>query len=82
MTLTDTGPLVGLIDADDQHHASRSAAYPGLTTPLLTTWPCFSVSLHITYSTKHYLISVIFGASRFMVVQIVSEQIEQWHRPL
>lgn len=60
MTLTDTGPLVGLIDGEDQHHAARSAVYPGLMTPLLTTWPCFSVSLHTrqALSDQHYLRSI------------------------
>jgi len=40
--LTDTGPLVALVDADDSAHASCVAALTRLTKPLLTTWPCFT----------------------------------------
>ena len=47
MTLTDAGPLVGLINTADQHHSACRAAYPGLTTPLLTTWPCFAEAMHL-----------------------------------
>ena len=48
MTLVDTGPLVALLDEDDQHHqvcrvASRSLP-PGA---LVTTWPCFTEAMYL-----------------------------------
>lgn len=46
--LTDTGPLVALLDADDNHHAvclSASRALPAA--PLLTTWPCFTEAMYL-----------------------------------
>ena len=48
MTLTDAGPLVGLIDGTDQHHDICAIAFPELPAgPLLTTWPCFAEAMHL-----------------------------------
>ena len=48
MILTDTGPLVALLDADDAHHAKCVAAARGLPSgPLLTTWPCFTEAMYL-----------------------------------
>ena len=54
MTLTDTGPLVALVDADDAAHASCVAALPRLTQPLLTTWPCFTEAMYLVGSEGGY----------------------------
>lgn len=43
MILTDTGPLVALLDADDPYHAECVAALHRLPLgPLLTTWVCLT----------------------------------------
>ena len=48
MTLTDTGPLVGLIDGTDQYHDICAIAFSELPAePLLTTWPCFAEAMHL-----------------------------------
>ena len=48
MTLTDTGPLVGLLDRKDPYHpvCTRAAAtLPG--GPMLTTWPCLTEAMYL-----------------------------------
>ncbi len=46
--LTDTGPLVALLDADDPHHKSCVAAAARLpAAPLVTTWPCFTEAMYL-----------------------------------
>ena len=47
MTLTDTGPLVGIIDEDDKHHAACVAALPRSNAPMLTPWPCFTEAMYL-----------------------------------
>ena len=48
MTLTDTGPLIALLDADDPYHAECAAALDRLPSgPLLTTWVCFTEAMYL-----------------------------------
>ena len=48
MTLTDTGPLVALLDDDDDHHAACLAAAKTLPAgALLTTWPCYTEAMYL-----------------------------------
>jgi predicted nucleic acid-binding protein len=48
MILTDTGPLVGLLDKDDSRHAACVEAAKGLPPgALLTTWCCFTEAMYL-----------------------------------
>lgn len=48
MTLTDTGPLLALLDKDDPNHAVCIAAARRLPAgPLATTWPCFIEAMYL-----------------------------------
>jgi len=47
MTLTDAGPLIALIDADEQDHARCREALDELRLPLLTTWPAFTEAMYL-----------------------------------
>jgi uncharacterized protein len=46
-TLTDTGPLVALVDRAQQHHARCVAVLPGILMPLITTWPCLTEAMYL-----------------------------------
>ena len=53
--LTDTGPLVALINRNDPHHARCKAAvreWPAV--PLLTTWPCWTEAMYLLHRAGGY----------------------------
>ena len=47
MTLTDAGPLVALIDADEVDHDRCVAALNSMRLPLVTTWPAFTEAMYL-----------------------------------
>ena len=46
-TLTDAGPLIALIDADEPDHDRCAAALATIRLPLLTTWPAFTEAMYL-----------------------------------
>ncbi len=48
MTLTDTGPLVALIDKRDPNHIACMRTSQRLPPgPLVTTWPCLTEAMYL-----------------------------------
>ncbi|HUY21701.1 MAG TPA: hypothetical protein VMV22_05120 [Acidimicrobiales bacterium] len=47
MTLTDAGPLIAIIDADEPDHDACLAALDELDLPLVTTWPAFTEAMYL-----------------------------------
>lgn len=47
MTLTDAGPLIAIIDADEPDHDTCMAALDNLALPLVTTWPAFTEAMYL-----------------------------------
>lgn len=55
MILTDTGPLVALIDRKDPNHAACVEAMRYLpASPLATTWPCFTEAMYLLHRAGGY----------------------------
>lgn len=47
MTLTDAGPLIAIIDADEPDHEACLAALDDITLPMITTWPAFTEAMYL-----------------------------------
>jgi predicted nucleic acid-binding protein len=47
MILIDAGPLVALLDADDQYHAKCVAALKSLREAIGTVWPAFTEAMYL-----------------------------------
>jgi uncharacterized protein len=46
VTITDTGPLVCLIDRQQEAHRQCREVFRNTALPLLTTWPCFTEAMY------------------------------------
>jgi predicted nucleic acid-binding protein len=46
-TLTDAGPLIALIDADEPDHERCRRALEEIHLPMLTTWPAFTEAAYL-----------------------------------
>lgn len=47
MILVDAGPLVALVDSDDQHHQKCVTALRQIHEPLATVWPALTEALYL-----------------------------------
>lgn len=54
MTLTDTGPLVALLDINEAKHEVCRLSLPNLTKPLVSPWPCYTEAMYLIGKTTGY----------------------------
>jgi len=55
MTLTDTGPIVAILDRDDSNHTKCVQAANQLPPgPMLTSWPCFVEAMYLLGAVGRY----------------------------
>jgi predicted nucleic acid-binding protein len=55
VNLTDTGPLVALVNRNDPNHSRCVAATRRLPRePFLTTWPCFPEAMRLVFRAGGY----------------------------
>jgi predicted nucleic acid-binding protein len=47
VTLTDAGPLIAIIDADESDHQRGVDVLRHLPRPLVTTWPAFTEAMYL-----------------------------------
>jgi predicted nucleic acid-binding protein len=47
VTLTDAGPLIAIIDADEPDHAACLDVLDEVAPPLVTTWPAFTEAMYL-----------------------------------
>jgi predicted nucleic acid-binding protein len=47
MTLTDAGPLIAIIDADEPDHIACMESLDQISVPLVTTWPTFTEAMYL-----------------------------------
>jgi uncharacterized protein len=47
LILVDAGPLVALVDADDQHHAKCVGALKDFREPMATVWPPLTEAMYL-----------------------------------
>ena len=47
MILVDAGPLIALVDANDQHHAECLAALKNMLEPMATVWPPLTEAMYL-----------------------------------
>jgi len=62
VTLTDTGPLIALVDKGDISHIVCTNHLTLLSRPLLTTWPCITEAMHLLNNIAgHFAQEILWG---------------------
>lgn len=80
MILIDTGPLVGLLNRSDSHHAESIAAARELQTQvLITTWPCFTETMYFLGKlggfTAQALLWSLIGSGQLRIHSVAADRL-------
>lgn len=87
MILTDTGPVVALLDKDDNFHAAAVEAARRLPSePLLTTWCCFTEAMYLLGEVGGYRYQAelwrLQTAGRLVLHDLTAAEIERMAMPM
>ncbi len=82
MTLTDTGPIVALINRNDPNHVRCLKAVKTLpSSPLITTWPSFTEAMYLLYRAAGYTGQAGMwcwrSAGRLVLLDLTSQEIDR-----
>jgi len=77
--LTDTGPLVALINRNDPNHGRSLAAIRLLPAgPLVSTWPCFTEAMYLLHRAAGHVGQAtlwrLLSASRLELLDLSSQE--------
>jgi predicted nucleic acid-binding protein len=69
VTLTDTGPIVALLDPRQQHHVAAREVVAQASLPLITTWPCLTEAMYFAQREGGFLYEsplIVFVRTRML----------------
>ncbi len=84
MTLTDAGPLIAIIDADEPDHEACLEALDQVALPLVTTWPAFTEAMYLLgraggIKAQHPLWRLVYS-DRLVVAELSRSAVERTAR--
>jgi uncharacterized protein len=78
VTLTDTGPVVALLNRNDPNHARCIAGTKRLPgDPLVTTWPCFTESMYLVFQAGGYPLWRWWTAGRLVLHDLTGSEVDR-----
>ena len=82
MTLTDTGPLVALVNRNDPNHAACLTAARHLPAgPMVTTWPCVTEAMYLAHRGGGYpaqaALRRLKAAGRLAIHDLTADQVDR-----
>jgi predicted nucleic acid-binding protein len=82
VTLTDTGPLVALINRNDPNHARSPEAAQHLPQgPLVTSWPCFTEAMDLLHRAAGHAGQAVLwrwrSDGRLILLDLTTEEVDR-----
>jgi predicted nucleic acid-binding protein len=82
VTVTDTGPLVALVNRNDPNHKVCVAATKRLPAgPLMTSWPCFTEAMYLVFRAGGYSAQLALwklrSAGRLVLLDLSTAEVDR-----